>query len=118
MSKTKADIIMANAVKYGLVNYRADTMEPLCTTELGELIREDMAKNFDADPSAMLNTQGTETGRFSEPVEPEDFTGLPTHEPVMNIVEEFLVGQNPCAYYKLNNEGVVKFEQVLKLSKP
>ena len=62
MSKTKADIIMANAVKYGLVTYRADTMEPLCTTELGELIHEDMAKNFDADPSAMLNTQGTEIG--------------------------------------------------------
>ena len=105
---------MANAVKYGLVNYRADTMEPLCTTELGELIREDMAKNFDADPSAMLPV----TDAPLEPVEPEDFTGLPTHEPVMNIVEEFLAGRNPCAHYKLNNEGVVKFEQVLKLSKP
>ena len=114
MSKTKADIIMANAVKYGLVNYRADTMEPLSTTELGEFIHGDMTKHFDADPSAMLPV----TGAPLEPAEPEDFTGLPTREPVMNIVEEFLEGRNPRVYYKLNDEDVEKFEQALKHSKP
>ena len=76
MTKSKADIIMANAVKYGCVTYRNITMEPV------------------------------------------DLTGLPTHEPVMNIVEEFLAGRNPCVYYKLNDEGVAKFEQELKSSKP
>ena len=81
MSKTKADIIMANAVKYGLVNYRADTMEPvepedftglpICddyvmdqnySSELRQRIYEDMLKHFEADPKSMLNTQGTEIG--------------------------------------------------------
>ena len=42
MSKTKADIIMENAIRHGRVTYRNITMEP---------------------------------------VEPEDFTGLPTREP-------------------------------------
>ena len=79
MSKSKADIIMENAVRHGLVTYRNITMEP---------------------------------------VEPGDLTGLPTHEPVMNIVEEFLEERNPCVHYKLNNEGVAKFEQALKRSKP
>ena len=81
MSKSKADIIMANAVKYGLVNYRADTMEPvepedftglpICddyvmdqnySSELRQRIYEDMLKHFEADPKSMLNTQGTEIG--------------------------------------------------------
>ena len=81
MSKTKADIIMANAVKYGCVTYRNAPLEPvepedftglpICddyvmdqnyASELRQRIYEDMLKHFDADPKSMLNTQGTEIG--------------------------------------------------------
>ena len=91
MTKSKADIIMANARKYGCVTYRADTMEPLSTIELGELIHEDMAKHFEADPSSMLPV----TDAPLEPVGPEDFTGLPT----MNIgVDKAVTGGDTTVY--------------------
>jgi hypothetical protein len=80
-SKTKADIIMARAVKYGLVAYRNAPLEPVepedCTgfptyddpltqRDIGEDLRQrlyqDMVKHFDADPEVMLGVDMAVTG--------------------------------------------------------
>ena len=96
-SKTKADIIMASAVKYGLVTYRNVPLEPVepedCTglptyedpltqRDIGEDLRQrlyqDMVKHFDADPKVMLGVDMAVTGG--------DITvyGRPVYDPEIN----------------------------------